>query len=62
MNYVKIQKFKNFRHTLIATNAQNITISEIARQYNFWSLGHFSSNYLAIIKPCLANILQKPLN
>lgn len=45
MAYLKIQRLRAVRKTLTVATPETVSVTSIAHQFGFWSLGHFARDY-----------------
>jgi AraC family ethanolamine operon transcriptional activator len=59
MEYVKVNRLNGVRRMLKTSNPQENTISAIATQWGFWSMGHFSRDYKRLFGESPSETLKK---
>lgn len=60
MTYLKIQRLNGVRRALLFADPEIDTVSNIAHQWGFWSLGHFSRDYKKMFGESPSKTLYHP--
>lgn len=59
MAFVKVQRLHGIRRTLLCTEPKPETVAQVAHQWGFWSLGHFSKDYKHLFGESPSQTLQR---
>lgn len=58
MAYLKIQRLKQVRHQLKASDPNQTTVTGIAIQWGFWHMGKFAQDYRKMFGECPSETLR----
>lgn len=59
MAFVKVQRLHGIRRALLCTEFKPATVAQVAHQWGFWSLGHFSKDYKHLFGESPSQTLQR---
>ncbi len=59
MAFVKVQRLHGIRRALLYADPKPETVAQIAHQWGFWSLGHFSKDYKQLFGESPSQTLQR---